>query len=336
MPGEPALLVTGGCGFIGSNLIRRVRRTRPDWRVLNYDALTYAGNPSNLADLADDRQYTFVHGDVRDREALTAAMWGCRFVVHCAAESYVDRSIDDSAPFLTTNVVGTQVLLDACRETPTLERIVQMSTDEVYGSLPLDRPNLVFTESSPLAPNNPYAASKAAADLLALAAHRTFGLPVAITRSSNNFGPYQHPEKVIPLFVTNLLDGRKVPLYGDGRNVRDWVHVEDHCEAVLRVLEAGAPGTVYNVGADNERSNRELTEAILAVCGHDVSMIEAVPDRLGHDRRYGIDATRLKTELGWTPRRSVWPWALAETVEWYRANEAWWGGLVDRERRAAA
>jgi dTDP-glucose 4,6-dehydratase len=256
-------------------------------------------------------------------------------VVHFAAESHVDRSIVDSSPFISTNVQGTQVLLDACREVGDVTRFIQIGTDEVYGELPLDRPDLKFTEQTPLRPNSPYSASKAASDLLALAYHHTFGLPVIVTRCSNNFGPYQYPEKVIPLFVTNLIDGLKVPLYGDGRNVRDWLHVVDHCQAVLAVLEKGRPGEVYNIGGDNERSNLELTQAILQQMGLDEQMIEPVEDRLGHDRRYAIDATKIKRDLGWQPSRSAWPEALADTIAWYRANEAWWRPLKQRHAPAA-
>jgi dTDP-glucose 4,6-dehydratase len=324
---ESRILVTGGAGFIGSNFIRFLRDRRPECHIVNYDALTYAGNPANLADLARDRRYTFVHADVRDRGALTTALAGCDTVVHFAAESHVDRSINDSGPFISTNVQGTQVLLDACRDVGGARRIIQIGTDEVYGSLPLDRPDLRFTEESPLRPNSPYAASKAAADLLALAYHRTFGLPVIVTRCSNNFGPYQYPEKVIPLFVTNLFDGRRVPLYGDGLNVRDWVHVSDHCEALLRVLDNGRPGEIYNIGGNNERSNLELTQTILSLVDLGEDMIEPVADRPGHDRRYAIDATKISAELGWTPTRSAWPQALAETIEWYRAHETWWRPL---------
>jgi dTDP-glucose 4,6-dehydratase len=324
---ELRVLVTGGAGFIGSNFIRLVRERRPRWRIVNYDALTYAGNPVNLADIAGDPHYTFVHADIRDRGAMTTALAGCDAVVHFAAESHVDRSINDSGPFVSTNVQGTQVLLDACRDAGGVQRIVHVGTDEVYGSLPLDRPDQLFTEESAMRPNSPYAASKAAADLLALAYHRTFGLPVIVTRCSNNFGPYQYPEKVIPLFVTNLFDGQKVPLYGDGLNVRDWLHVSDHCEALLRVLDDGRPGEIYNIGGDNERSNLELTRTILDLLELREDMIEPVTDRPGHDRRYAIDAAKIGAELGWTPTRSAWPQALAETIEWYRAHEPWWRPL---------
>lgn len=323
------VLVTGGAGFIGSNFVRFVMNERPGWRVVNFDALTYAGNRENLSDFEDDARYTFVHGDVRDRAALGAALRGCDAVVHFAAESHVDRSIHDCSPFISTNVTGTQTLLDACMEVGSVQSFVQIGTDEVYGSLPLDRPDLAFSEDSPIQPNSPYAASKAAADLLALAYQHTFELPVTVTRCSNNFGPYQFPEKVIPLFVTNLFEGRKVPLYGDGMNVRDWLHVLDHCEAVVRVLEDGQPGRTYNIGGNNEQSNIDLTRTILKLLDRKEDMIERVTDRPGHDRRYAIDATRMRDELGWTPTRSAWPESLAETIAWYEANEAWWKPLRD-------
>ncbi len=321
------ILITGGAGFIGCNFIRFLRAERPDWQLVNYDALTYAGNPANLADLAGDDHYTFVHADVCDRAAMVEALRGCDAVVHLAAESHVDRSIQDCTPFISTNVGGTQTLLDACREVGDIQRIVHIGTDEVYGSLPLDKPDLSFAEDWPLKPRSPYAASKAAADLVALAYHETYGLPIIVTRCSNNFGPHQYPEKVIPLFVTNLLDGKPVPLYGDGLNVRDWLHVVDHCEALLAVLERGRTGEIYNIGGDNERSNLELTRTILELLGHGDDMIEHVADRPGHDRRYAIDAAKIRRELGWAPTRSGWPDSLAETIEWYRANESWWRPL---------
>ena len=327
---ERRILITGGAGFIGSNFVRFVMHERPRWRLVNYDALTYAGNPANLADVADDPRYEFVHGDIRDRDDLVHALSGCDSVVHFAAESHVDRSIADASPFVSTNVLGTQVLLDACRELGTIERFVHIGTDEVYGELPLDRPDLKFTEQTPLKPNSPYSASKAAADLLALSYHTTFDLPVVVTRCSNNFGPYQYPEKVIPLFVTNLIDGQKVPLYGDGLNVRDWLHVIDHCEAVLAVLERGAVGEVYNIGGNNEQSNIKLTHTILDLIGCGKDMIQPVEDRLGHDRRYAIDSSKIQSELGWRATRSTWPEALAQTIDWYKSNESWWRPLKQR------
>ncbi len=334
MPQYNHILLTGGAGFIGSNFVRFVRAHRPDTHVTNLDALTYAGNLENLSDLEGDDGYRFVKGDIRDADVLRELLSddnpipGVDAVVHMAAESHVDRSILDSQPFITTNVQGTQTLLDAVRhandgrDTPI--RFVHVSTDEVYGSLPLDEPNEKFAESTPLAPNSPYAASKASSDMLVRAAHHTFGMDTLITRCSNNFGPYQFPEKVIPLFVTNLIEGKKVPLYGDGLNVRDWLHVDDHCEAVLAVLEKGRSGEVYNIGGNNERSNLDLTHTILQLMGHGDEMIEYVTDRPGHDRRYAIDAGKLERDLGWQPTRSAWPDALAATIDWYKSNGDWW------------
>ena len=331
------VLVTGGCGFIGSNFVRFVRRVRPSTHIINLDALTYSGNPENLADLAGDPHYRFVHGDICDRPLVERLAGECDAIVHFAAESHVDRSIIDAGPFIRTNVGGTQVLLDVLRARqaaglPT-PRMLYISTDEVYGSLPLERPDLLFTEESPILPNSPYAASKAAGDGLVRAYHHTFGLDLVTTRCSNNFGPYHFPEKVIPLFITNLIDGEKVPLYGDGLNVRDWLHVEDHCDAVLHVLERGAPGEVYNVGGNNERSNLDLTRTILRLMGKDESMIRYVKDRPGHDRRYAIDATKIRRDLGWAPTRSAWPAALEATIDWYRTNESWWRRVKSGEYR---
>lgn len=330
------LLVTGGAGFIGSNFVRFALEQRGNWKVINFDALTYAGNLANLRDVEDDPRYAFVHGDIRDRRAVLQAIaeHRCDSVVHFAAESHVDRSIMDSGPFVSTNVVGTQVMLDAARQAGCINRFVHIGTDEVYGELPLERTDLKFTEQTPIQPSSPYSSSKAAADMLALAYHHTFGMNVVVTRCSNNFGPYQYPEKVIPLFVTNLFDGKKVPLYGDGKNVRDWLHVIDHCEAILAVLERGLPGEVYNIGGNNERSNNELTRMILKCTGHGEKMIQPVTDRLGHDRRYAIDASKIKRELGWQPARSAWPAALKETVEWYRANDDWWRPLKEKTAKA--
>jgi len=316
------ILVTGGAGFIGSNLVRFLRKHRPNTQVVNLDAFTYSGNPDNLTELAGDAGHRLIAGDITDPAAVDAAMAGCDAVMHLAAESHVDRSILDSRPFVVTNVVGTQVLIDAALRLK-VKRFLQVSTDEVYGSLPLDRPELKFTEATPLAPNSPYSASKAGADLLVRAFHETHGLNVGITRCSNNFGPRQFPEKVIPLFVSRLLDGKKVPLYGDGKNVRDWLHVDDHCDALLAVLERGKPGAVYNIGGENERTNLELTRTLLALLGKDERSIEHVPDRLGHDRRYAVDISRIRSELGWTPIRSAWPAALESTVAWYVNNREW-------------
>jgi len=317
------ILVTGGAGFIGSNFIHFALGQRDDLRITNLDALTYAGNLENLSDLENDPRYRFVKGDIADAELVRGLIDDGDSVIHFAAESHVDRSILDSGPFVATNVLGTQRLLDVARSRQGV-RFVHVSTDEVYGSLPLDDPESRFTESTPIAPNSPYAASKAASDLLVRAAFHTFGLDAVITRCSNNFGPRQFPEKVIPLFVTNLLEGKKVPLYGDGRNVRDWVHVDDHSEAVLRVWERGESGEVYNIGGENERSNLELTHAILQLMGKDESWIERVKDRPGHDLRYAMDITRIGDKLDWRPSRSAWPDALEGTIRWYVDHADWW------------
>ena len=320
------ILLTGGSGFIGSNFVRFVLANRPDYRITNLDCLSYSGNPENLSDIENDPRYTFVHGNILDRALMERLIAGVDAVVHMAAESHVDRSIIDAKPFIESNVVGTQTLLDALRtvDPRNEKRFVHVSTDEVYGQLPLDKPELLFTEKTPIHASSPYSASKAGSDLLVGAWQHTFGLNACITRCSNNHGPYQFPEKVIPLFVTNLIEGKKVPLYGSGNNVRDWLHVDDHCEAVLTVMEKGKAGEVYNIGGNNERTNLELTHSILALMGKDHDSIQPVKDRLGHDLRYAIDATKIKTELGWQPTRSAWPVALERTVKWYVDNQPWW------------
>jgi dTDP-glucose 4,6-dehydratase len=313
-----SMLITGGCGFIGSNFIRHILAAEPDVTVVNFDALTYAGNLANLADLDGHPRYRFVRGDVTDCAAVEAAAAGADSILHFAAESHVDRSIMDSAPFLRTNVLGTQVLLDVARAAG-VRRYVQVSTDEVYGSL---GPTGLFTEETPLAPNSPYAASKAAADLLVRSYVHTFGFPAVITRCSNNYGPYQFPEKIIPLFISNLQRDEPVPVYGDGLQVRDWIHVSDHCAAVHRVWRQGRVGEVYNVGGRCERTNLELTNALLEVMGKPRSLVRYVKDRPGHDRRYAIDCAKIERELGWQPRV---PFAegLRQTVEWYRSHADW-------------
>ena len=329
------ILLTGGSGFIGSNFVRYVLRDRPDYSITNLDALTYSGNPENLADIENDPRYTFVHGNILDIDLVTDLMRKIDCVVHMAAESHVDRSIIDARPFVESNVLGTQTLLDALRrvDPDNTKKFVHVSTDEVFGDLPLDEPDKLFSETTPYAPSSPYSSSKAGSDMIARAYHHTFGMQVMITNCSNNHGPYQFPEKVIPLFVTNLIEGKKVPLYGDGQNVRDWLHVEDHNEAVLAVLEKGAAGEQYCIGGNNERSNLELTHSILELMGKGEDMIERVTDRLGHDRRYAIDATKLKTELGWQPTRSAWPQALEATVKWYVDNPQWWQRVKSGEYR---
>ena len=317
------VLVTGGFGFIGSNFIRHALENRPDWHITNLDSLAYSGNPENLTDVLEHPRHSVVIGDIQDRARVMRLVTENELVIHFAAESHVDRSIADARAFIDTNVTGTLSLLDSMR-VKGCGRFVHVSTDEVYGSLPLDRPDLKFTEETPIAPSSPYSASKAASDGLVRAYHHTYNIDTVTTRCSNNFGPWQFPEKVIPLFITNLLQGRKVPLYGDGLNVRDWLHVLDHCEAIIAVAERGRAGEVYNIGGDNECSNLDLTHMLIDALGADTSRIDWVADRLGHDRRYAIDSSKLQNELGWKPTRSQWPQALVETVNWYKANETWW------------
>jgi dTDP-glucose 4,6-dehydratase len=317
------VMVTGGCGFIGSNFVRYLLETDPDVSIINVDRLTYAGNLQNLADLARHPRYRFIHADITDRDAVRAVVQaGLSAIFNFAAESHVDRSIHDSGPFVRTNVVGTQVLLDAAREFR-VPRYLQISTDEVYGSLGATG---YFTEDTPLAPNSPYAASKAAADLLVRSYVHTFGLPAIITRCSNNYGPYQFPEKLIPLFITNLQRNEPVPVYGDGLNVRDWIHVRDHCAAIARVWKAGRVGEIYNVGGRCERTNLELTHALLDALGKPRSLIRYVPDRPGHDRRYAIDCSKMENELGWQPLISFAN-GLKDTVQWYNDHADWVAGI---------
>ena len=323
------LLVTGGAGFIGSNFVRYVLGRHADAHVTTLDSLTYAGNLANLESLRCERRHRFLRADVADAAAVTAALAdGVDAVVHFAAESHVDRSISDPAPFLRTNVIGTGVLLDAARARR-VGRFVHVSTDEVYGSLDSGG---CATEGFPLRPTSPYAASKAASDLLALSYARTHGLDVVVTRCSNNFGPFQFPEKLIPLFITNALVDEPLPLYGDGGNVRDWIHVEGHCAALDAVLRKGQPGEVYNIGAANEWTNRELTREILRRLGKSEDLVRCVPDRPAHDRRYALDWTKLRGETGWVPRRSF-ATALDETIDWYRTNEPWWRRVKSGEYR---
>ena len=314
-----SLVVTGGCGFIGSNFVRYVLESDPEVSIVNFDKLTYAGNPANLADLAANPRYRFVRGDVADSAAVKSVLaGGVDSVIHFAAESHVDRSIQDCSPFIQTNVVGTQVLLDAARAAG-IRRYVQVSTDEVYGSLGATG---AFTETTPLAPNSPYAASKAAADLLVRSYAHTFGFPAVVTRCSNNYGPYQFPEKLIPLFITNLMRDEAVPVYGDGQQVRDWIHVRDHCAAVYLAWKSGRPGEVYNIGGRCERTNLDLTYALLDAVGKPRSLIRHVADRPGHDRRYAIDCSKIERELGWRPA-IPFEEGLRETVQWYRDNVPW-------------
>jgi dTDP-glucose 4,6-dehydratase len=315
------LLVTGGCGFIGANFVRYEMETDPTIEITNLDALTYAGNPDNLTGIDTSPQYHFVLGSVADRPFVMklVAEGGFDAIVHFAAESHVDRSIADATPFLNTNVIGTQCLLDAARAA-NIRRYVQISTDEVYGTLRAD--DSPFSEATPLAPNSPYAASKAGADLLVRAAYHTFGLDTVITRCSNNYGPYQFPEKLIPLFITNALADIPLPVYGDGRQVRDWIHVRDHCRGVDAALRRGRAGEVYNFGGKSERYNIDVTRTLLGLCGKPDTLIRHVTDRPGHDRRYAIDCTKAEAELNWHPT-VTFEEGLAATAAWYRDNAPW-------------
>lgn len=313
------LFVTGAAGFIGSNYVRHVLDTT-DHSVTIYDSLTYAGNLESIRDVLDDTRCEFVHADICDADDVTNAMAGHDAVVHFAAESHVDRSIEDGSKFVRTNCMGTNVLCDVAN-TVGVGTFLHISTDEVYGSVEQGS----SLETDPLAPRSPYSAAKAGSDLIALSYHSTYGLPVVVTRCTNNYGPYQFPEKVIPLFTTNLLDGRKIPLYGDGLNVRDWIHVQDHNRAAQLVLEEGTPGEIYNIGAGNELTNLELTSHLLELTGRDDSFIEPVDDRLGHDRRYSVNIDKISS-LGWSLERSF-EQSLESTVAWYRDNRDWWEPL---------
>ncbi len=313
------LLVTGGAGFIGSNFIRLLLRSHPDYKVINLDKLTYAGNLANLSDVETNPNYTFQKGDICD-SGFVASLLGSEIdaVVHFAAESHVDRSIADARAFIETNVEGTYTLLDAARRQKIL-RFVHVSTDEVYGSM---APGESATEQAALAPNSPYAASKASSDLIVRSFWRTYGFPAIITRSSNNYGPYQFPEKLIPLMITNALEGKKLPVYGDGMNERDWVYVEDHCRALDRVLHDGRPGEVYNIGCGAPARNLEIVRGLLRILGQSEELIEFVTDRPGHDRRYALETTKISKELGWKPEVGF-ATGLATTVEWYRSHADW-------------
>ncbi|QIZ66035.1 dTDP-glucose 4,6-dehydratase [Geobacillus subterraneus] len=322
------ILVTGGAGFIGSNFVRYMLEKYPNYKVVNYDLLTYAGNLENLKDVENHPNYTFVKGDINNRELVDYLVKTHEIdvIVNFAAESHVDRSIADPDIFVKTNVLGTQALLDVAKAN-NIKKYVQISTDEVYGTL---GETGYFTEETPLAPNSPYSASKAGGDLLVRAYHETYGLNVNITRCSNNYGPYHFPEKLIPLMITNALEGKELPIYGDGQNIRDWLHVKDHCAAIDLVIHKGRPGEVYNIGGHNERTNNEIVHLIVEKLGVSKDLIKYVDDRPGHDRRYAIDPTKIMTELGWKPQYTFEK-GIAETIQWYIDNQEWWKNIKSGE-----
>lgn len=325
------IIVTGGAGFIGSNFIFHMLEAHPDYRIICLDKLTYAGNLSTLKSVLDKENFRFVRADICDREAVYQLFEEEKpdIVVNFAAESHVDRSIENPAIFLETNIIGTSVLMDACRKYG-IQRYHQVSTDEVYGDLPLDRPDLFFTEETPLHTSSPYSSSKASADLLVLAYHRTYGLPTTISRCSNNYGPYHFPEKLIPLMIANALADKPLPVYGEGLNVRDWLYVEDHCEAIDRIIHDGRVGEVYNVGGHNEKQNIEIVKIICRELGKPESLITHVEDRKGHDRRYAIDPTKIHEELGWLPKTKFED-GIKKTIRWYLDNKDWWQEIISGE-----
>lgn len=323
------LLVTGGAGFIGSNFIRYYLKENPNDSIVNLDKLTYAGNLESLKDIEGNKRYKFIHGDIADFNLVDSLLKdGIDVVINFAAESHVDRSIDDPSPFLNTNIIGTQLILESSRRNK-ISRFIQVSTDEVYGSL---EPIGLFTERTALRPNSPYAASKASADLLTRAYFKTYNFPALITRCSNNYGPYQFPEKLIPLFVTNALLDEPLPVYGDGLNIRDWLYVEDHCRAIDIVLKKGKEGEIYNIGGNTEKKNIEITDKILSILNKPQTLKKFVKDRLGHDRRYAIDSTKIKMELGWEPKYQFED-ALRKTIQWYIDNKEWWERIKSGEYR---
>ena len=325
------ILVTGAAGFIGSNFVFHMLKAHPDYEIVGLDALTYAGNLETLASVIDHPHFKFVKADITDAKAIDKLFAEEKFdvVVNFAAESHVDRSIEDPGLFLRTNILGTQVLMDASLKYG-VKRFHQVGTDEVYGDLPLDRPDLFFVETMPLTASSPYSASKASADLLAMAYHRTFGLPVTISRCSNNYGPYQFPEKLIPLRIANAQADKPLPVYGEGLNVRDWLYVEDHCRAIDLILENGRVGEVYNIGGHNEKANIEVVKIILKQLGKPESLITYVTDRKGHDQRYAIDPTKIHEELGWLPETKFED-GIKKTIQWYLDNEDWWQNIVSGE-----
>lgn len=323
------VLITGGAGFIGSNFVNFMVKKYPDYKFVNLDALTYAGNLENLKNVEGKSNYRFVHGDITDHNLVNYLVKdNVDIIVNFAAESHVDRSISEPDIFVKTNIMGTQVLLDAAKNNH-VKKYVQISTDEVYGTLGATG---YFSETTPLAPNSPYSSSKAGADLLVRAYHETYGLPVNITRCSNNYGPYHFPEKLIPLMIINALHDKELPVYGDGLNVRDWLHVEDHCAAIDLVIHQGKPGEVYNVGGNNERTNIDIVKRILSELGKSEKLIKFVADRPGHDRRYAIDATKLRSELGWEPKYTF-ETGIVETIKWYLNNQEWWNRIINGEYR---
>ena len=325
------IIVTGGAGFIGGNFVHMMVNTYPDDHIICVDALTYAGNLETLEPVRDKKNFTFVKADIADRNAIYDIFekYNPDVVINFAAESHVDRSIENPEIFLRTNVIGTAVLMDACRKYG-IQRFHQVSTDEVYGDLPLDRPDLFFTEETPIHTSSPYSSSKASADLLVLAYYRTYGLPVTISRCSNNYGPYHFPEKLIPLMITNALENKQLPVYGKGENVRDWLYVEDHCEAIDLIVRKGRVGEIYNIGGHNERTNLSVVKGILSILGKDESLIEYVTDRPGHDLRYAIDPTKISKELGWLPKTSFEE-GIKKTVQWYLDNKEWWQHVLSGE-----
>ncbi len=325
------ILVTGGAGFIGSNFVYYMLREHPDYEIVCLDKLTYAGNLATLEEALNNPKFRFHKGDIADREFVFDLFGKEKFdiVVNFAAESHVDRSIENPEIFLKTNILGTQVLMDASREY-SVSRYHQVSTDEVYGDLPLDRTDLFFTEETPIHTSSPYSASKASADLLVLAYHRTYKMPVTISRCSNNYGPYHFPEKLIPLIISRALNDEEIPVYGSGENVRDWLYVEDHCSAIDKIIHGGRVGEVYNIGGHNERSNIAVVKTVLRLLGKPESLIKYVSDRKGHDLRYAIDPTKIETELGWTPT-TLFDEGIEKTVRWYLENKGWWQNIIDGE-----
>lgn len=327
------IIVTGGAGFIGSNFIFYMLKTHPDYRIVCLDKLTYAGNLSTLAPIMDNPNFRFVKADICDRKAVYALFEEehPEIVINFAAESHVDRSIEDPGVFLQTNIIGTATMMDACRDFG-VRRYHQVSTDEVYGDLPLDRPDLLFTEETPIRTSSPYSSSKASADLLTLAYHRTYDLPVTISRCSNNYGPYHFPEKLIPLMIANALNDKPLPVYGEGLNVRDWLYVEDHCKAIDRIIHDGRVGEVYNIGGHNEMRNIDIVRLICRELGKPESLITHVTDRKGHDMRYAIDPTKIHRELGWLPETSFAE-GIVKTIQWYLDNRSWWETIISGEYR---